>query len=111
MIRLSSQDDIESARRAQKVRILDSFHQATPNPKTALAITKAEFDEKYPEAEWERYSLANLHKFRQDIQKAEDIENKDEIFKSMTADLRPFIVHNEGKKVIVFTRKKEAGEK
>ena len=109
MIHLSSQGDIESHKKDQKIRILESFNQAGPSPKTATVITKAEFDEKFPEQQWERYTLASLHKFRQDIQKSE-VENKDEIFKKATSDLKSFIVHNEDKKVIVFARKKESGE-
>lgn len=110
MIHLSNQGDIDSHKKDQKVRILDSFKQAAPNPKLALAITKAELDEKYPESAWERYTLQSLHRFRQDIQKAEDVEDKEDAFKKATADLKPFIVHGDGKKVITFLRKKEAGE-
>ncbi len=110
MIQLSNQGDIDENKRSQKLRILDSFKQAAPNPKTAIAITKAEFDEKYPEVQWERYTLGAIHKFRQDIQKAEGIDDKDEAFKKATSDLKSFIVHGDGKKVIVFLRKKESGE-
>ena len=51
-----------------------------------------------------------MDQFRQDIMKAEDIEDKDGAFKKATEDLTPFIVHSEGKKAIIFTRKKQKGE-
>lgn len=110
MIHLSTQGDIDAARKLQKTRILDSFEKAEDS-KAAQVITKAEFDTQYPDAEYERYSLKALHSFRGEITKAEDIGDKDQAFKEAIKDLKSFIVHDEGKKFAVFVRKKEVGEK
>lgn len=90
----------------KKAQIYGAFNKG----KVATPITKDEFDQEYPVNQFERYSLDALDKFRNDIAKAEDVEDKEGAFKKATEDLAPHLVYNEGKKYIVYTRKKQTGE-
>jgi hypothetical protein len=103
-------DKIEQARKEQKARIYSAFKEATQPKQTATLITKAEFEEQYPETQFERYSLKSVSAFRDEINKSETVENKDEAFKAATKDLKHFMVQSGGKHVIMFVRKKQAGE-
>lgn len=94
----------------QKAKILNSYRNAPKYGKEATVLTKAEFEEQYPTSEWEIYGLETVDKFRQDIMKADDIEDKIGAFKQATENLKPFVIHGEGKQIIVFARKKEKGE-
>jgi hypothetical protein len=102
--------EIEKAKEERKARILQSFKEAGDDPRSASPITKADFEAQYPESGYERYSLVSVHKFREDLMKSEEIQNKDEAFKNATKDLKSHIVHGSDSKVIMFTRKKVAGE-
>lgn len=108
IIQLSNHDDIRGHQRAKRLQIAEAFNKA--EGKEARLITKAEFEEQYPAEKYERYSLQALNKFRQDISKAEDVEDKDAAFKGATSDLKSFVVQDGDSKAIVFVRKKEAGE-
>lgn len=107
MIQFANQDDMDNHKKAQKARIYGTYKEA--NGRMATAITKGELDEKYPSEQWERYSLTKLNQFHTDLIKAEGTE-ADEIFKQATKDLVPFTLHEGGKKLPVFLRKKEEGE-
>lgn len=109
MMHFANQHEIDAHRKAQRAKIYDSYVQSGGR-ETATPITKAELDEQYPVDKFERYTLQALHQFRSDLIKAEGVEDKDGAFKEATKDLKPFIVHHEGKKNIVFVRPKESGE-
>lgn len=108
MIQFANQEEIDAVNRQKRLRIYDSYVQSSG--RQTQTITKAEFDEQYPSEKWERYTLQAIHKFRTDLIKAEGIEDKDGAFKEAVRDLKSFIVHDNGKKLIVFTREKEKGE-
>jgi len=102
--------EIREFQKAQKDRILGMYNNTVEDPKAAKLITKAEFDEQFPADKFEAYSVQSLTKFREDISKAEGIDDKDLAFKKATSDLKHFVVSNEGKQTIVFVREKEKGE-
>jgi hypothetical protein len=53
-----------------------------------------------------------LHSFRKDLEKElKKAEDVDGAFVKATDNLKPFVVHHEGKQELYFTRKKEVGEK
>lgn len=101
--------EIKAFQKAQKDRILSVFKQEE-DPKAAKVITKAEFDEQFPADKFEAYTIQALTKFREDINKADDIADKDDAFKKATSDLQHFVVHHSGERALVFVRKKEKGE-
>lgn len=101
---------IEDHKRSQKAKIYGAFNKATEPSKLAVPIAKGDFDTQYPADKFEFYSLAAVDKFRQDIMKADDVEDKDAAFKKATEDLKAHVVHSEGQKAIVFTREKLKGE-
>ncbi len=107
MIQLPNHEEREAHVKEQKAKILAAYTNA---PKTATVLNKAEFEEQYPADKFEVYTLEAVDKFRQDLIKAEDVEDKDSAFKSATADLKPFVVHADGKQSIMFARKKIKGE-
>jgi len=109
MIQFANQAELDAYKKAQRHKIFDSYVQSGAR-QAAAVLTKAEFDEQYPADQWERYTLPAIHKFRTDLMKAEDIEDKDVAFKEATQDLKSFIVHGDGKKTIMFVRKKVKGE-
>lgn len=102
--------EIAQYQKEKKAQIYGAFKKATEPGKVALAIVKDEFDQQYPVDKYEYYSLEAVNNFRQDILKADDIEDKDGAFKKATEDLVPFIVHHDGNKALIFTRKKQKGE-
>lgn len=108
MIQFANQHEIDNHSKEQRAKIYDSYIQ-TGKRKEAVAITKAQLEEEYPQSQWERYSLQSLHKFRTELMKGGD-ENADETFKQATSDLKHFVVHHDGKKTMLFLRKKEQGE-
>lgn len=110
IIQLSNHEDIQSHQKAQRAKIVDAYNRSVDSEKTALLITKGEFDEQYPADKFERYSLQSVTKFREDINKADDIEDKDDAFRKATADLKHFVVTEGERKAIVFVRQKESGE-
>lgn len=101
---------IREHQRAKKAQIYNSFKQAVDPSKLAQPISKAEFEEQFPVEKFELYTLTAVDQFRQEILKAEDVTDKDGAFQKATEDLKPFIVHGEGKRVIMFTREKQKGE-
>lgn len=103
-------NEIEKARTEQKARILSAFKEATQPKKTATLITKSDFEDQYPDNQYERYSLKSVSAFRDEIMKSESVENKDEAFKQATKDLKHFMVQSGKQHVIMFVRKKQAGE-
>ncbi len=109
MERTPISQEVADHQKAKKAQIYSSFKKATEDS-FARPIAKSEFETQYPADKFEIYSLAAVDKFRQDILKADDVADKDEAFKKATVDLKPFIVHGDGKKVIVFTREKQKGE-
>lgn len=109
MIQFANQEDHDLHKKQQRARIYDSYVQSGRRQE-ATPISKAELDKQYPSAQWERYSLQSVHKFRTDLIKAEGVEDKDAAFKEAVKDLKSFIVHDGGKKAIVFVREKERGE-
>lgn len=109
MERTPISQEVADYQKAKKAQILNSFKKGTDDS-FAKPITKAEFETEYPVDKFEIYSLQAVDKFRQELNKAEDIADKDDAFKKATVDLKPFIVHGDGKKVIVFTREKQKGE-
>lgn len=109
-IELSNAEDIKQYQKAKKAQIWETFNKAGENPREATLITKAELDEQYPDESFERYSIGSLSKFRQDLVKAEGVQDKDAAFKEATKGLLPFVVQDGQKKAIVFVRKKEEGE-
>jgi formylmethanofuran dehydrogenase subunit E len=109
-IELSNQDDIIAYQQLKKAQISDAFNKSTTNENEARVITKAEMETEFPPAQYEYYPLAAVHKFRQELMKAEGVEDKDGAFRDATAGLQSFVVQNEGKKTIVFVRKKETEE-
>ena len=109
-IELSNQTEINAHQKEQRAKVV-AMYKNVEAEKVANLITKAEFDEHYPTETWERYSLQAVHKFREDIEKAEGIEDKEDSFKKATADLKPFVITEGDNKAIVFVRKKEDFEK
>lgn len=109
-IELSNSDDIRAYQKAKKSQIWDSFNKASDDSRAAVLITKAELDEQFPSETHERYSLVSINSFREDIMKAEGIEDKEGAFKEASKGLKSFIVTENGKKAILFVRKKEKGE-
>lgn len=101
-------DDIKKAQSEQRARILKNFKNI--DEKTAVLITKADFESEYPKDKFEWYSPQSLTKFRTELSKAEGVTNADEAFKQATTGFKGFVVVEGEKKAIVFVRKKEAGE-
>lgn len=102
-------DGIRAYQKEQRARILESYEQSDVDESgLATVITKADFEAKYPATEYERFKLSDVHKFRQELQKGEGYS--DEKFAEITKDLKHFVVHEGGKRIIAFTRKKVAGE-
>lgn len=107
----SNIDRIKEFQKTQKLRLVGQYIQkAEESTGTAKLITKAEFDEQYPEKSFERYSLQSVNKFREELMKAEGVDNPEDAFIKATKDLKHFVVQSEGNKAILFVRKKEAGE-
>lgn len=104
-IESTTADDIKDYQKAKKEQIVKAFGMA--EDKNAKLITKAEFEEQFPKEGHEIYSLSSLDKFRKELSKA---EGSDALFKEATKGLKSFVVEGDGKKAIVFVRKKEAGE-
>lgn len=102
-------EKIQQHKSEQKARIYKSFAESDEDSKNAKLITKADFESNFPLEQYEVYSLGSIQKFRDDLQKSENYS--DEMFKAATKGLEHFIVQHEGNKVIMFTRKKEVGEK
>lgn len=98
-------NDIKDYQKAKKEQILKAF--GTVEDKSAKLITKAEFEEQFPKEGHEIYSLSSLDKFRKELSKADD---SDGLFQEATKGLKSFVVEGDGKKAIVFVRKKEKGE-
>lgn len=108
-IELSNQEDIQAHQRQKKAQIFDAFNKTVESNREARLITKAEMEEDYPLDQFEYYPLSAIHKFRQEILKADDVEDKDGAFKEATAGLQSFVVQNGKEQSIVFVRRKEAG--
>ena len=108
MIQLPNYKEREEFNKAQRAKILAAFKQETEG--SAHLITKAEFTEKFPADKYEIYTLKAIDNFRQEIIKAEDVEDKDLAFKQATAGLKHFVVTEGDNKNIVFVREKEKGE-
>lgn len=108
----SNLDNIKEFQRTQKLRLVGQYIQKAEDEanKGAKLITKAEFDEQFPEKTYERYSLQSITKFREELTKAEDITDPEDAFVKATKDLKHFVVQSEGNKAILFVRKKESGE-
>lgn len=102
-------ENIEKQRELQKARIRGIFKEATEE-KGASIIAKSEFEAQYPDAQYERYSVQSLTKFRDELNKSEDVEDKDAAFKEATKDFKHFLVVEKGQKVPMFVRKKISGE-
>jgi len=99
--------EIVEYQKQKKAQIYNTYKEASSNKPVAQAIVKAEFDEKYPADKFEYYTLSGIDKFRNELMKAEDIEDKDGAFVKACEGLMPYIVYNEGKKVITFVRAKK----
>lgn len=110
VIQLSNHDEIRDHQRSQRAKIVAAYNQDDQSDKAAKLITKAEFDEQFPGDKWERYSLQSVNKFREDICKAEGIEDPDDAFKKATSDLKPYVITDGDSKAIVFVRQKEVEE-
>jgi hypothetical protein len=106
MIHLSTQGDIDNFKKAQKERILSAFNHE--EDKSAKLVTKEEFEKACPTDQFEIYTLKKIDQFRNDLKKAEDVSDPDAVFKAACADLKPWLVVHEGKRDVVFTRKKSA---
>lgn len=98
-------DDIKDYQRAKRQQIVKAF--GVEEEKSAKLISKAEFEEQFSKESHEIYSVSSLDKFRKELSKA---EGSDALFKEATKGLKSFVVESEGKKAIVFVRKKEIGE-
>lgn len=107
MIQLSNQEEREAHFKSQKAKIAQAYSK---NTKTATVLTKAEFEEQFPAEKFEIFTLGAVDKFRNDLNKAEDIEDKEGAFKNATSDLKAFVVHSSGKESIMFVRDKVKGE-
>jgi molecular chaperone DnaK (HSP70) len=113
MIQSERIDEIREFYKAGTERILKAFGE-DPKKKVAETITKADLDDQFPIAEYERYSVSSLHKFREDLTKGlkdAELEKANADFVAVTSGLKVFQVVHEGVKDFVFTRKKEVGEK
>lgn len=97
-------EDIKEFQGKKRAQIYEAFNKSEGD-EFATPITKAEFEEQFGE-QFEKYSLQSVHKFRQEIMKSE-IADKDGAFKDAVVGLKPYVVHNQGKKAIVFVRKRE----
>lgn len=105
MIHLSTQEDIDGFQKAQKERILASFNHEE-DPKKVKLVTKDEFEKSHPADQFEIYSLSALHKFRQDLLKADGVSEPEAVFRQATSDLKAWMVTDMGKKNLMFTKKK-----
>lgn len=101
---------IKAAQKEQKERIWNNFAHETPKQDGAELITKALLDEQYPESGWERYSLPSLTKFREELTKAEGVNDPNTAFVEATKDLKHLMLVHEGKQAPIFVRKKVKGE-
>lgn len=101
-------ENIEKNRSERKAQILSSFKNV--ENKSATIITKSDFDQQFPTSQYEVYSVASLTKFRETLNKSEDVENKDAAFIEATKDLKHFLVVSAGSKIPTFVRKKVSGE-
>lgn len=99
-------DEIKTYQKAKRDQILKAFGNVEDNSSARL-ITKAEFEEEYPSDTHEIYSLSALDRFRKELSKA---EGSDSLFVEATKGLKSLVIENEGKRAIVFVRKKEKGE-
>ena len=108
MIQLPNYEEREQFNKAQRAKILSAFKKEAEG--SAHLISKAEFVEKFPADKFEIYTLKSIDNFRQEIVKAQDVEDKDLAFKQATAGLKHFVVTEGDNKNIVFVREKEKGE-
>ncbi len=108
MIQLPNYEEREEFKKAQRSKILAAFKRETEG--SAHLITKAEFIEKFPTEKYEIYTLKAVDNFRQEIIKAEGVEDKELAFKKATEGLKHFVVTEGDNKNIVFVREKEKGE-
>lgn len=109
MIQLSNHSDHEDYKKAQREKILGVFKREVE--KSAFLIKAEDFEAKFPADKFEFYTLAKIHKYREDILKAEGVDDPDGLFKATTSNMKHFVVvGNDGQKAIVFVREKEKGE-
>lgn len=105
----SNIDHIKEFQKTQKLRLVGQYIEKAEQGSAKL-ITKAEFDTQFPEQSFERYSLQSITKFREELTKAEGVENPEDAFIQATKDLRHYVVQSQGNNAIIFVRKKEVGE-
>lgn len=105
---LSNQAEIDNHNKSQRAKVLQSYTVAKEE-KIAVPISKAEFEEQYPESTFERYSIEAIHCFRKELIKAQP-DTADSVFVEATANLKPFILNDAGKQIAIFVREKEKGE-
>lgn len=103
-------NEIRKDQEDRKAQILSAFKNVENDPKVATVISKADFESQYPEAQFERYSLKSLTKFREELNKSEDVDNKDAAFIEATKDFKHLLVVHSGAKAPMFVRKKVSGE-
>lgn len=103
-------NEIKKDQADRKAQILSAFKNVENDPRAATVITKADFEDQYPEAKFERYSLSSLTKFREELNKSEDVDNKDAAFVEATKDFKHFLVVHNGVRAAMFVREKVSGE-
>lgn len=103
------QEKIKSFQDSQKAKIVNSYEGDKSNPgKDIQVLTKAEFEEKFPADKFEFYSLLSIHRFRTDLMKSESYT--DAAFSEAAEGLKPYLVHGEGRKQLMFVREKPVAE-
>lgn len=112
MIQLSNHSDHEDYKKAQRDKILSVFKKEVE--KSAFLIKAEEFEQKFPLDKFDIYTLPQVAKYRDDLSKAEGVDDPDGLFKATTSNLKHFVVEREvdGKteRAITFVREKEKGE-
>jgi len=113
MIQLSNHSDHEDYKKTQRDKILSVFKREVE--KSAFLIKAEEFAQKFPAEKFEIYTLAKIHKYREDIMKAEGVDDPDGLFKATTSNMKHFVVEGKdaegnSQRAIVFVREKEKGE-
>lgn len=104
-------NEIKRVQEERKAQIRSAFKEVeAEDAKTATIITKADFEQQFPADKYEHYSLPSLTKFREELMKSEDVQDKDAAFKEATKDFQHFLVVHGGAKVPVFVREKVSGE-
>lgn len=104
LIELSNHADIKAHQATIRKQIRESYN--TDSSGEATLITKAEFTEQFGPETHEIFGLKSLHKFRQELVKA-DAGTAEEEFKKACTGLKGYVVEGDNQRNVVYVREKK----